>query len=224
MNEIVYSGLTLFHTGQWFLQRETAPNSLIFSMLDDDDLSSEKADIIPEQLEKRLIHYEKENITMMELDTEATSKKEGHKGDDVSRRTYQCLYDKIFYDIKLGLQYIPPSVEDISSVNTKPLQTVERSRFGAVLIGIDAYQSYPLRGCVSDALLVEKYLKEEIGIPQGRIQRLLGSQGTPSEDPSFPSRTSIVDTLLSLVDNHQIEVGDTVLFRPYLHVTGHSSL
>ncbi len=55
MNEIVYSGLTLFVstlplwflsseltnftpvlTGQWFLQRKTAPDSLIFSMLDDD--------------------------------------------------------------------------------------------------------------------------------------------------------------------------------------------
>ncbi len=79
---------------------------------------------MPEQLEKRLIHFEKENIATPELDTEAISTKEGRKGDDVSRRTYQCLYDKILYHITLRLQYThsvnsPPSVEDISSVNTK---------------------------------------------------------------------------------------------------------
>ncbi|PBK64311.1 hypothetical protein ARMSODRAFT_962149 [Armillaria solidipes] len=179
---------------------------------------------MPEQFEKRLIQYEKENITIPELDTEETSTKERHIGDDVSRRTYQCLYDKILYHITLGCQYTdsvnpPPSVEDISSINTKPLQTVERSNFWAVIIGIDAYQSCPLRGCVSDALLVEKYLKEEIGVPQDRIQRLLGSQGASVEDLSFPSRTNIVSTLLSLVDNPQIEVGDNII----IYFSGHGS-
>ncbi|KAK0224535.1 caspase domain-containing protein [Armillaria nabsnona] len=179
---------------------------------------------MPEQLEKQLIHYEKENIAIPELDTEATSTKEGRKGDDVSRRTHQCLYDKILYHITLRFQYtysvnLPPSVEDIDSVNTKPLQTVERSRFWAVIIGIDAYQSYPLRGCVSDALLVEKYLKEDIGIPQERMQLLLGSQGASSEDPLFPSRINIVKTLLSLVDNPQIEVGDNII----IYFSGHGS-
>ncbi|KAK0431850.1 hypothetical protein EV421DRAFT_2064352, partial [Armillaria borealis] len=224
MNKIVYSGLTLFNMGQWFWQRKTAPGFLNFPLLDDDDLSSEKADTTPEQLEKRLIHYEKENITMPELDTKATPTKERHKGDDISRRTYQCLYDKILYHITLGCQYTdsvnpPPSVEDVSSVNNKPLQDVERSRFWAVLIGIDAYKSSPLRGCVSDALLVEKYLKEEIGVPQERIQRLLGSQDTSSDDPSFPSRINIVNTLLSLVDNPQIEVGDNII----IYFSGHGS-
>ncbi|KAK0430362.1 peptidase C14, caspase domain-containing protein, partial [Armillaria borealis] len=89
----------------------------------------------------------------------------------------------------------------------------------AVIIGIDAYQTCPLRGCVSDALLVEKYLKEEIGIPQERIQRLLGSQGASSDDPSFPSRTNIANTLLSLVDNPQIDVGDNII----IYFSGHGS-
>ncbi|PBK87186.1 hypothetical protein ARMGADRAFT_468828 [Armillaria gallica] len=182
---------------------------------------------MPNQLEKQLVPYEKENIAMPELDIDATSTKERHKGDDISRRTYQCLYDKIVYHITLGFQCIdsvnpPPSVEDISSVNTKPLQTVERSRFWAVIIGIDAYEWSPLRGCVADALLVEKYLKEEIGIPQERIQLLLGSQGASSEDPSFPSRTNIVNTLLSLVDNPQIEVGDNIIIYFAGHGAGYS--
>ncbi|KAK0470893.1 hypothetical protein IW261DRAFT_1305246, partial [Armillaria novae-zelandiae] len=93
------------------------------------------------------------------------------------------------------------------------------SRFWAVLIGIDGYNRFPLRGCVSDALLVEEYLKEEICVPQERIQRLLGSLDTSSEDPSFPSRTNIVDTLLGLVDNPQIEIGDHII----IYFAGHGS-
>ncbi|SJL16870.1 uncharacterized protein ARMOST_20400 [Armillaria ostoyae] len=224
MNEIVYPVLTFFNMGQWFWQRKTAPDFLNFLLLDDDDLSSEKVDTMPEQLEKQLVPYEKENVTMPELHTEVTVTKERRKGDDISRRTYQCLYDKILYHITLGCQYTdsvnpPPSVEDVSSVNTKPLQDVEDSRFWAVLIGIDAYKSSPLRGCVSDALLVEKYLREDIGIPQERIQLLLGSQDVSSEDPSFPSHTNIVNTLLSLVDNPQIEVGDNII----IYFSGHGS-
>ncbi len=156
---------------------------------------------MPEQLEKQLVPYEKENITMPELHTEVTAAKERRKGGDTSRRMYQCLYH-----ITLILKYTysvnpPPFVEDISSVNTKvsrvfsilvqywrtdlyPLKTVERSRFWAVIIGIDGYKSSPLRGCVSDALLVEKYLMEEIGVTQERIQGLLGSQDTSSDGPS----------------------------------------
>ncbi|SJL18677.1 uncharacterized protein ARMOST_22275 [Armillaria ostoyae] len=201
MNEIVYSGLTLFNMGQWFWQRKAAPGFLNFLLLDDDDLSSEKADTMLEQLDKRLIHYEKENITIPEFDTEETSTKERRKGDDISRRTYQCLYDKILYRITLGYQYTdsvnpPLSMEDISSVNAKPLQTVEHSNFWAVIIGINAYQSCPLQGCVSDALLVEKYLKEEIGVPQDRIH---------------------------LIDNPQIEVGDNIIIYFSRHSLGYST-
>ncbi|KAK0466654.1 hypothetical protein IW261DRAFT_1319056, partial [Armillaria novae-zelandiae] len=97
------------------------------------------------------------------------------------------------------------------------------SRYWAVLIGIDAYQSRPLRGCVSDALLIEKYLKEEIGVPQERIQLLLGSQDTSSKDTSFPSRTNIMETLLSLIENPQIEVGDNIIIYFSGHGVGYSS-
>ncbi len=59
-------------------------------------------------------------------------------------------------------------------------------------------------------------------MPQERIQLLLGSQGASSEDPSFPSRTNIVDTLLSLVDNPQIEVGDKIIIYFAGHGSGYS--
>ncbi|KAK0431859.1 hypothetical protein EV421DRAFT_1720104, partial [Armillaria borealis] len=96
------------------------------------------------------------------------------------------------------------------------------SNFWAIIIGIDSYQTCLLRGCVSDTLLVEKYLKEEIGIPQDQIQRLLGSQGTSVDDSLFPSCTNIVNTLLALVDNPQIKVGDNIIIYFSGHGLGYS--
>ncbi|KAK0431843.1 caspase domain-containing protein [Armillaria borealis] len=208
MHEIVYPVSTLFYmVGNWISQQKTPFDVLNFLALHDVDACSENVDTMPEQLEKPMVPQTRYWST----------------GDDISQRTYQYVCDKIFSHITLGQHTYtvdrPPLVEDITSFNTEPLRTVERSRFWAVLVGIDAYQSCPLRGCVSDALLVEKYLKEEIGIPQERIQRLLGSQDTSSDDPSFPSRTNIVNTLLDLVDNPQIEVGDNII----IYFSGHGS-
>ncbi|KAK0188287.1 caspase domain-containing protein [Armillaria mellea] len=210
MKENFYPGLTVFNMGNWIWQRKAAPELLNLPLVDDEDL--------PEKPQNK---NEKEDVRTLEPDT-ATSTKESRKGDDTSRRIYECIFDKICYQIGIRYTYSinpPPSVEDTSSVNTKPLQTVERSNFWAVVIGIDAYKSSPLRGCVSDALLVEKYLKEELGVPQERIHLLLGSQHTSSEDLYFPSRTNIVNTLLSLVDNPQIQVGDNII----IYFAGHGA-
>ncbi|SJL17900.1 uncharacterized protein ARMOST_21467 [Armillaria ostoyae] len=89
---------------------------------------------------------------------------------------------------------------------------VDASRFWAVLIGIDEYASYPLRGCVSDVRLMEKYLTEDLGVPSNRIQLLLGSKENLSlEDPTYPSRAHIVGTLLSLITNSNIARGDNII-------------
>ncbi|PBK72061.1 hypothetical protein ARMSODRAFT_1082575 [Armillaria solidipes] len=97
---------------------------------------------------------------------------------------------------------------------------VDASRFWAVLIGIDAYQSNPLRGCVSDAKLVKKSLIEDVGVPEKRIQCLLGSQiPIPSNDLFTPSRSNIVNMLYSLIDNPDIEPGDNII----IYYAGHGS-
>lgn len=88
-----------------------------------------------------------------------------------------------------------------------------------MIIGIDSYDSYPLQGCVSDALLVERYLKDDLGVPQERIQLLLGSEHASSEDPSFPSRVNITNTLLGLVGNPLILDGDNII----VYFAGHGS-
>ncbi|KAK0184104.1 hypothetical protein F5146DRAFT_885722, partial [Armillaria mellea] len=94
------------------------------------------------------------------------------------------------------------------------------SRFWAVLIGINEYTSYPLRGCVPDVELMEKYLTEDLGIPRNRIQILLGSKKHMSpEDPICLSRAHIVDALLSLITNPEIAHGENII----IYCSGHGS-
>ncbi|KAK0443303.1 hypothetical protein EV421DRAFT_1903784 [Armillaria borealis] len=74
---------------------------------------------------------------------------------------------------------------------------VDTSRFWAVLIGIDAYECNPLRGCVRDALMIERYLTEDLCVPKHRIQRLLGSKEHASSDNyHIPTRVNIIQTLV----------------------------
>ncbi|PBL01547.1 hypothetical protein ARMGADRAFT_907113, partial [Armillaria gallica] len=94
------------------------------------------------------------------------------------------------------------------------------SRFWAVLIGIDAYKSSPLHGCVSDASLMKKFLIDDLGMPKERIQCLLGSHNLiPDGDPLTPSRANIVNTLYSLIHNDEIQLGDNII----IYYAGHGS-
>ncbi|KAK0470382.1 peptidase C14, caspase domain-containing protein, partial [Desarmillaria tabescens] len=94
------------------------------------------------------------------------------------------------------------------------------SRFYAVLIGIDAYASYSLHGCVSDVLLMEKYLTEDLGVPKDRIQLMVGSKEHASpKDPMNPSRVHIINALLGLITHSEIAYGDNIV----VYFSGHGS-
>ncbi|KAK0490208.1 caspase domain-containing protein [Armillaria novae-zelandiae] len=95
---------------------------------------------------------------------------------------------------------------------------VDASRFWAVLIGIDDYESNPLHGCVADALLMKRFLLH-IGMPEHRIQYLFGSRKPSRSDLLTPSRANIVNMLHSLVDNPDIERGDNII----IYYAGHGS-
>ncbi|KAK0476577.1 hypothetical protein EDD18DRAFT_1056158, partial [Armillaria luteobubalina] len=92
-------------------------------------------------------------------------------------------------------------------------------RFWAVLIGIDAYVSNPLRGCVSDALSMKQSLIKDVRMSEERIQCLLGSGGPTSDGFLIPTRSNIVNTLHSLIDNPLIERGDNII----VYYAGHGS-
>ncbi|KAK0219719.1 peptidase C14, caspase domain-containing protein [Armillaria nabsnona] len=104
----------------------------------------------------------------------------------------------------------------------QPQSYLSPDRIWAVLVGIDGYLSYPLRGCVADALTMEQYLVDDIFVPRERIQRLLGPAryGDPSTDvSSIPSRANIISLLLNLTTNPNIEYGDPVI----IFFAGHGS-
>ncbi|KAK0224027.1 peptidase C14, caspase domain-containing protein, partial [Armillaria fumosa] len=92
----------------------------------------------------------------------------------------------------------------------------------AVLIGIDGYLSYPLRGCVADALTMEQYLVDDLLVPRERIQKLLGparSGDTSTDVSSIPSRANVISLLHSLITNPNIKCGDPII----IFFSGHGS-
>lgn len=67
---------------------------------------------------------------------------------------------------------------------------------------------------------MRKSLIEDVGVPEQRIQCLLGSHiPTPSDEPVTPSRSNIVNMLYSLIDNPDIEPGDNII----IYYAGHGS-
>ncbi|KAK0241031.1 hypothetical protein EDD85DRAFT_765283, partial [Armillaria nabsnona] len=77
-----------------------------------------------------------------------------------------------------------------------------------------------LRGCVSDALLMEKYFVEDLHMPSDRIQLLLGSREYISREETMnPSRAHIINALLGIITNPNVEYGDNIV----IYFSGHGS-
>ncbi|KAK0187542.1 hypothetical protein F5146DRAFT_876875, partial [Armillaria mellea] len=94
------------------------------------------------------------------------------------------------------------------------------SRFWGVIIGIDAYLTSELHGCVPDALSMEDYLRTDLGVPKDRLQLLLGpKEHIPCDNNVVPSRKNIVGTLRSLITNPNIMQGDNIV----IYFSGHGS-
>ncbi|KAK0189258.1 hypothetical protein F5146DRAFT_1003198 [Armillaria mellea] len=98
----------------------------------------------------------------------------------------------------------------------EPPRDIDGFRFWAVVISIDGYKRHPLNGCVSDALEMNNYLLNDLGVPKDRIQLLLGPSGRHC-DYSLPvecsslSRTNIISTLFDLITNPEIEKDDSIV-------------
>ncbi|PBK68195.1 hypothetical protein ARMSODRAFT_839889, partial [Armillaria solidipes] len=96
----------------------------------------------------------------------------------------------------------------------------------AVIIGIDAYPFSPLRGCVSDARTMTRYLINDLNVPGSQIDLLLASRDVPGcqdfpdvNSVKFPSRKNIVQILLNLRANPLIKPGDNII----VYFSGHGS-
>ncbi|KAK0474992.1 hypothetical protein EDD18DRAFT_1020369, partial [Armillaria luteobubalina] len=86
------------------------------------------------------------------------------------------------------------------------------SRFWAVLIGIDGYESL-LRGCVLDVLLMKKCLIEVLSVPKENIQCLLGPlEGDHLPDTTLiPTRKNIIEMICGLIHNSNILKDDIIV-------------
>ncbi|KAK0217302.1 caspase domain-containing protein [Armillaria fumosa] len=104
-------------------------------------------------------------------------------------------------------------------ISGPPYRHPDTSRFWAVIIGIDSYESSPLRGAVSDALLMRDYLRKELRMPDTHIECLLSSD---FRNAIFPSRRNIIRKLLSLATDTQIECGDNIIIFFSGHGTSYS--
>lgn len=120
-----------------------------------------------------------------------------------------------------------PAVEETFPVSENK-QFASGSIWG-VLIGIDSYsggtdsdsatdggkshQFSNLRGCVNDALLVERYLRDFRGVPPDHIKKLV--TGCQDDGSLAPTSRNIVDAIESTAD--AATPGDSV----YIHYSGH---
>ncbi|PBK82706.1 hypothetical protein ARMGADRAFT_946076, partial [Armillaria gallica] len=95
------------------------------------------------------------------------------------------------------------------------------SQCWAVLISINEYLSNPLQGCVNDALLMQRFLIEDLSIPKHRIQSLFGSKKPQAthNNPTTPNCANIIKTLISLIYNTDIKHGDNII----IYFSGHGS-
>ncbi|KAK0460741.1 uncharacterized protein EV420DRAFT_1478486 [Desarmillaria tabescens] len=94
-------------------------------------------------------------------------------------------------------------------------------RIWAIGIGIDGYPSYPLRGCVADALAIKQYYIEDLLVPKERIEHLLrpANDSDGSTNDPIPSRKNILSALRNTITNPDIKYGDPII----IFFAGHGS-
>lgn len=104
-----------------------------------------------------------------------------------------------------------------------------QGQFRAVLIGIEAYKTRPLTGCVNDIDAVQRLLLERAGVPAANIQRLASAAAPrPTSLPEAPATLANIRAALAAL-SAQVAPGDDVLFyysghgvRAPVPVNGHT--
>jgi Caspase domain len=84
----------------------------------------------------------------------------------------------------------------------------------ALLIGIDAYPTQPLRGCVNDARAIEQWLLDRVKLPPERITRLFAGADAPATDPPTHQNIRAAVEALARLDETQ---------RVFIYYSGHGA-
>ncbi|KAI0312196.1 hypothetical protein OF83DRAFT_678389 [Amylostereum chailletii] len=98
------------------------------------------------------------------------------------------------------------------------------SKFWAIVVGINSYSSYHLKGCVPDAYLMREYLVSDLSIPPSQIKFLTehsdDSRYNEVQPDGPPTRENIISQLYSHIrDNPSIQRDDKIIF----YFSGHGS-
>ncbi|KAK0227192.1 hypothetical protein EDD85DRAFT_777179, partial [Armillaria nabsnona] len=98
----------------------------------------------------------------------------------------------------------------------------QASRVWAILIRINAYQTNPLDGCVSEALKMKHFLIDKLKVLEHCVECLLRSKHPiPGSLTVPPSHANIVNMLHSLIDNIQINSSDKIVIYYAGHVSSY---
>lgn len=98
----------------------------------------------------------------------------------------------------------------------KPAAAIETPRYRVLLIGIDQYPDQPLQGCVNDIDAFEALLREQLGVPEAAITKLVApDRRTP---PQAPTKERIVEELRRLA-GAEVQPGDRVI----VYYAGHGT-
>ncbi|KAK0220830.1 caspase domain-containing protein [Armillaria nabsnona] len=84
------------------------------------------------------------------------------------------------------------------------------SRFWALLIGINKYDSKPLKGCVNDVELMKEYLTKDLKVPVHHVDSLCDESAT---------HDNIINALLGFRDDERISHDDIII----IYFSGHGS-
>ncbi|KAK0220831.1 caspase domain-containing protein [Armillaria nabsnona] len=113
-------------------------------------------------------------------------------------------------DKESGIEDGRPTEEDIFSQARKSGELPDASRFWALIIGIDKYDSEPLKGCVNDGKLMKEYLIKDLRVPEDHVRALFNESAT---------RGNIINALLGFGTDQRILRDDIII----IYFAGHGS-
>ncbi|KAK0476314.1 hypothetical protein IW261DRAFT_1314468, partial [Armillaria novae-zelandiae] len=86
------------------------------------------------------------------------------------------------------------------------------SRFWALIISIDKYESRPLQGCVNDGKSMKEYFTKDLGVPEQNVRCLFNESTTHAAIVSYSA-------LCSILSDTCILNGDIII----IYFAGHGS-
>ena len=101
-------------------------------------------------------------------------------------------------------------------------EDTEQPTYHVLLIGIDAYQSRPLKGCVQDIDSIQRLLIDRAGVPASAITRLVSPHPAYVPDTTVAARAATLENIVAaLAELGSDRVGPND--RVFVYYSGHGT-